>query len=62
MSNPIPAGYRLAIVGPQGTILDTIELEGYDLTKSAAAVDIVTDIKAVVNRAVHAAEVSAVRS
>lgn len=33
----IPEGYRLAVLSPQGTILDTIDLEGYALEPSNAA-------------------------
>jgi hypothetical protein len=41
---PVPPGYRLAVINPDGQILDTIDLEGFDLTRSAAAAVIALDI------------------
>lgn len=33
----IPAGYRLAILTPDGTVLDTIDLEGANLDRAGGA-------------------------
>jgi hypothetical protein len=33
----IPDGYKVAVVGPDGTIADTIDIGGADLTRTQAA-------------------------
>ena len=46
----IPAGYRLAVITPDGTIADTLDLEGADLTKPLAAQVLGDDVDAVIRR------------
>lgn len=40
----IPTGYRLAVVAPDGTIVDTIDLEGADLSKTLGAATVLDEI------------------
>lgn len=46
----IPSGYRLAVLSPSGTVVESIDLDGYDLTKPIAAVDVAHQVDAAVTR------------
>lgn len=46
----IPAGYRLAVVTPDGTIADTIDLEGMDPTKPLGAQELGDEVDTIVRR------------
>lgn len=46
----IPAGYRLAVIAPSGTILDIIDLEGADLAKPLGAAELGLEVAAVIER------------
>lgn len=48
----IPEGYRLAIVGPDGNVIESIDLGGYNLDRGAARADLVNQIAAAVGRPV----------
>ena len=48
----VPAGYRLAVVTPDGSIAEMVDIEGYNLTKTIAAAALGHDIAEAVGRAV----------
>lgn len=41
----IERAYKLLLVSPEGELLDTVELEGYDLNKPMAASDLADTIQ-----------------
>jgi hypothetical protein len=47
----VPPGYRLAVVAPNGAVVDTIDIAGYDLRRSVAALDVTVDVMAAIERA-----------
>lgn len=46
----IPYGYKVAVVTPQGTIADMVEIEDYDLTAPLAAAELALEVDRIVAR------------
>lgn len=61
----VPDGFRLLVVNQSGTVVETLDIGGYDLSKSGARIVIADDIDRVVSRETAAqgrAQVAAARS